>query len=86
MDLISVEMRPMFAAARAGKLIFWNRYHDLWFTPDELEAQQAAGSFRWGAVNWEIIPEDEYLNRARQRVESAQVEYDRRLKRLGRNA
>lgn len=46
----------MFRTARADGLWF---YHNgisgpLWFSPDELQAEQAKGRFVWGAINWTL--------------------------------
>jgi len=46
----------MFRRAIANGLWF---YHGgmsgpLWFSPDELQAEQEKGQFVWGAVNWQL--------------------------------
>lgn len=47
-------LRPLFEQARREGKWFWCAYQDLWFSPDDLERQQAKGSFIWGAVNWQL--------------------------------
>ncbi len=51
---IAEQLAPLFARARAEGLYFHGHYQNMWFSPDELEALQAQGEFRWGAVNWEL--------------------------------
>jgi hypothetical protein len=40
-------------AEREGKWLHC-AYANLWFSPDELRAENAAGRFRWGAMNWTL--------------------------------
>lgn len=60
-------------AARATKMWLHSRYHDLWFTPDELEAENADGKFRWGDEWWTLRSPAEFLDAALARVRSTQA-------------
>jgi hypothetical protein len=53
-ETILAGLRPMFEKARREGLWFYCNYQGLWFSPDELEAEQKRGSFVWGAVNWQL--------------------------------
>lgn len=54
-DEILEGLAPLFKRARREKLLFRSHYQHVIFTPDELEETQKKGSFRWGAVNWELV-------------------------------
>lgn len=64
----------LFDEARASGKWFWCRYQDLWFAPDDLEARQRNGTFRWGAVNWELRDPREKIAEARKRANDAVAE------------
>lgn len=55
-------LQPLFERAKREGLWFYTSYQDLWFAPDELEKQQKAGRFCWGAVNWKLRNPQERLN------------------------
>jgi hypothetical protein len=40
-------------AKREGKWLYCC-YQQLWFSPDELRAENEQGRFRWGTVNWQL--------------------------------
>lgn len=82
MDPVTIEMRPLFAQARAEGKWFWGRYHDIWFSPDELEAEQRNGKFRWGPVNWELLDPKDYLADSKRRLDAAREEHERRILRV----
>ncbi len=70
-------MAPLFEEAeRTGKW-FWCNYQSLWFSPRQLRAENAKGSFRWGPVNWKLRNPQERLAEAKRRAENAQAEVDR---------
>ena len=48
--------------ARAERKLIYCRYQQLWFGPDELEALNKQGRFRWGAVNFTLRDPQEKLN------------------------
>lgn len=70
-------MKPLFEQARAEGKWFWTRYQDIWFSPDQLAAEHAKGSFRWGPVNWKLRDPQERVNEAKARADAAQAEYNR---------
>ncbi len=45
-------MKDLFIEAEIKGLWFHCGYQDLWFSPKQLAAEQEAGRFRWGPVNW----------------------------------
>jgi len=57
-------------ARQEGKWL-WCRYHGLWFSPDQLEAENAAGRFRWGPESWKLRDPKEYLTEAEALVSAA---------------
>lgn len=70
-------MKPMIAQARAEGKWLHCHYQDLWFSPDQLEAEHAKGNFRWGPVNWALRDPQERIARARRTVAEAQAELSR---------
>lgn len=77
---MSGEFEPfpdLFEKARKDGLWFHCSYQDLWFTPDQLEAEQKAGRFRWGRVNWTLRDPHERLEQAHHRRDAAQSEVNR---------
>lgn len=70
-------MESMFAEARTQGLWFFTNYQQLWFSPDELEQHQRAGTFRWGAVNWRLRPPQEYLEQLKREAGCARADYER---------
>jgi hypothetical protein len=82
MDPITISMRALFDQARAEGKWLWTRYHDIWFSPDELEAEQRNGKFRWGSCNWELRDPNEYVNEAKDRLSATQAEYERRVRKV----
>lgn len=77
MDPISISMRPLFDQARREGKWFYTSYQQIWFSPDQLEAAQRDGRFRWGPCNWELRDPMERVKAAKQAFDSAQAEYDR---------
>lgn len=76
MDPVTIEMRPLYEQARREGKWLYCHYQNLWFAPDQLEAEQRAGRFRWGAVNWQVRDPMERVAVAERRLKAAQVEYD----------
>lgn len=73
---------PLFERARAEGLWFLARYHQIWFSPDELAAEQASGKFCWGAANWELRDPSERVLELGQAAKAARDEFDRFIVRL----
>ncbi len=48
------DLAPLFAEAARTGAWFHCTYQNLWFAPEELRAEQAAGRFRWGPGNWKL--------------------------------
>lgn len=63
--------------ARKEKKWLWCPYQDLWFSPDQLAAENAAGRFRWGPVNWKLRDQAERLAEANDAVKRANADRDR---------
>ncbi len=57
------DLIPMVSEARSKGLWFFCSYQDLWFSPDELEAEWAKRKFQWSAVNWHLRDPKEKLER-----------------------
>lgn len=79
MDPVSISMRPLFEQARREGKWLYTSYQQLWFSPDQLEAEQRAGRFRWGACNWELRDPMEQVASAKAALEAAQARYNRVL-------
>ncbi len=82
-DQIIAGLKPLFKKARAEGLWFRSSYQDLWFSPDELEAAQAAGRFIWGAVNWTLCDPADRLAQLTREYESARTAMVTFAKRIG---
>lgn len=48
------QMKALLAQARANGQWLRNRFHNLNFSPTELEKLQEEGRFRWGVASWEL--------------------------------
>ena len=66
------KMIAMFKEARALGKWFHCYYQDLWFSPDELEAENRAGRFRWGHHNWTLEDPKDLLVQAEEDLKAAQ--------------
>ena len=69
-----MSMEEMFAEARKTGKWFYCSYQSLWWSPDRLAAEQAAGRFRWSPDNFQLRDPQEYLAQARSRTQAAQAE------------
>lgn len=77
MSEVAAMLRPLIEQARAEGKWLWCHYQDLWFSPDDLAAQNAKGSFCWGPVNWELRDPQERVSEAKRRADAAAAEYQR---------
>jgi hypothetical protein len=74
------QLDNLFIEARAKGLWF---YHNsisvgpLWFTPDELQAENEKDQFVWAADNWQLRPPLEALSEAQRRFLAARDELAR---------
>lgn len=73
---LMVPLNALIEQARAEKKWLWCYYQDLWFSPDELTAQNAEGRFRWGIVNWKLRDPVEMLQEAEQCAAKANAEVE----------
>lgn len=62
---------PLFRRAEQEGLWFYSPYQQLWFSPEALRRQQERGSFRWGAVNWELRDPRERIAELRRQGKAA---------------
>lgn len=81
-EAILNELQPLFDQAKREGLWFFCNYQSLWFSPGELQREQARGSFVWGAVNWQLRDPAERLLELKSRQESAADEITRLEKRI----
>lgn len=77
--------RQLIAEARRQGLWLHCAYQNLWFSPDQLEAENKNGKFRWGAVNWRLRDPMEHIEQAERRALEARQEADR-IRALAANA
>ena len=70
------ELDKLFTIARRDRLWFFHGglSGPLWFSPNQLEAEQKNGKFVWGAVNWALRDPQEHLNEAVQHRKAAEAE------------
>lgn len=64
-------LQNLIDEARGNGKWLWCSYQDLWFSPDQLEAENANGKFRWGPVNWKLRDPGERLSEAKERTARA---------------
>lgn len=79
------DLDVMFNQARISGLWFFHggMSGPLWFTPDELQAEQEKGKFVWGAVNWSLRSPTILLEQLTQKMESLDTEFRRVVERMG---
>jgi hypothetical protein len=78
-------LKPMFREAKSKKLWFYTSYQQIWFSPEELKAENKCGRFLWGAGNWELRDPIEGLQALDKKIENAQSDRDRFAARLRRS-
>lgn len=71
------ELKALTEKARSEKKWLWCSYQDIWFSPDQLDAENAAGRYRWGAINWKLRDPAERVAEAKRRVDAATAEFQR---------
>lgn len=79
------KLRKMFAEARTKRLWFNNSSlaGTFWFSPDELQAEQEAGKFHWGAVNWKLRDPKDRIRELSDQIAAAQKEIIEMHRRIG---
>ena len=70
-------LEPLFERAEREGLWFYSNYQGLWFSPAQHRKEHANGKFRWGPVNWQLLPPSEYIAGAEQRAKQANEELGR---------
>lgn len=75
--------RELIEEARANGKWLHCAYQDLWFSPDELDAANRNGKFRWGPANWSLRDPQEMVAAADRRATNAKEEAGRLRARLG---
>jgi len=80
--VVTASMQPLFDQARREGKWFFTSYQQIWFSPDELEAQQRSGKFRWGPENWELRHPSEYLAESMRMLDAARIEHERRVSKV----
>lgn len=50
------DLKLLIDKAEQNDMVLYQRYTGLYFTPDELRQANKAGRFRWGVINWELVP------------------------------
>jgi hypothetical protein len=68
MEQESVNLQPLIEKARKQNKWLHCGYQDLWFSPDELEAQNKKGKFLWGEVNWDLRNPQEHIEALQSRI------------------
>ncbi len=78
-------LAALFVEAHAKGLWFFHGglSGPLWFSPNELEKEQAAGRFVWGAVNWRLRNPRERLVQIDDEIESLIREKHKFIERIG---
>jgi len=78
-----MELQNLIDEARKNGKWLWSSYQDLWFSPDDLEAENRAGRFRWGVVNWKLRDPQERLTEAQERTRRAREAETRIAREIG---
>lgn len=83
-ELDRQKLDALFEQARREHLWFFHRGLDgpLWFTPDELQANQEKGSFVWGCPNWQLRPPMELLAQLIASRNEASAAVDRHIEKM----
>lgn len=76
-------LQPLIEQARAEGKWLCCSYQDLWFSPDQLEAANRDGRFRWGPINWTLHDPQERVRRAEGAVEQAVADLARVRREIG---
>jgi hypothetical protein len=78
--------KPLLEKARKENLMFYQRYADLWFTPDELEMEHKRGRFVWyNSANWELISRKTRLEQLKELKEEQLRKINKEILKLTNN-
>lgn len=81
-EKILQSLEPLFERAKRNKLWFHCGYQDLWFSPQELRAEQANGRFIWGPVNWNLRSPYELINELKTEIKKSEQTIDKLRQRI----
>jgi hypothetical protein len=74
-ELIINSLKFLFEKAEMEGLWFYNKQHEIWFSPKELRKEQdESDEFIWGVTRWRLRDPDELLEELYMREESIQNE------------
>lgn len=76
-------LQELYEEAKAKNLWFRSNYQGIWFSPDELKAENQCGNFRWGPVNWELRDPRDLLKDIPRIVAEAEKHNAEILRRIG---
>lgn len=75
-DLCMKSLKPLFDRAERYGQWFHCSYQDIWLSPKQLRAEQAAGRYVWGAENWALRDPYDRIREAEQVLVRAQESLD----------
>ena len=78
-------LTPLIERARKTEMWLWCHYQGLWFSPDELEAENRQGRFLWGAVNWKLRNPQEHIVQLQKSITFAEDELAKFRQRIQRS-
>lgn len=73
---IKEQLAALRAYARADGKWFYTLQNDMWFSPDELERENAKGCYLWEPSWWELRDPFEALNALNAKLKRVQQERD----------
>lgn len=80
--LDKVAMSAFLDEARAKGLWLRSKYQGFWLSPDELEALQKKGQYRWGCTNWEMCDPQDWIDSLCLSVQRASNDLAEAIKRI----
>lgn len=83
-DTIKAALAELIAEARQKKLWLYVSYQSMWFSPDDLERENARGHFLWAPGNWRLRDPAEGLADIDRRAENIAEERRRFVARMGK--
>jgi len=67
-------LEPLFREAKEKGHWFYESFHQVWFSPEELRAEHANGKFIWSDVNWKLLDPSRKLRQLDEVIEKAKEE------------
>lgn len=77
-----MSLEAMIREARTLGRVLHCSYQDMWFTPDELEAENRVGRFCWGPQNFELRLPGERTAQLERKLTTMQGELENWKKRI----